>query len=145
MQYFSGCYTIDQAKAEYRRLARIHHPDVGGDVRTMQEIDAQYEDYQKNGNCWNVLNYTAKAYQQQPQAKPKKSRKPRKTKIYTVGAVQRAIDDANAKCGNVRYYDSVIVIESPGLKTVVAIPTERNGVIYYTIRQYNVTPKKYEA
>lgn len=39
MQYFSGCYTIDQAKAEYRRLARIHHPDVGGDVRTMQEIN----------------------------------------------------------------------------------------------------------
>lgn len=88
MQYFSGCYTIDQAKAEYRRLARIHHPDVGGDVRTMQEIDAQYEDYQKNGNCWNVLNYTAKAYQQQPQAKPK-NRGNRAKQKYTLLALYR--------------------------------------------------------
>ena len=41
--YFDSCHTLDELKTEYRRLARIHHPDVGGDVATMQEINRQYE------------------------------------------------------------------------------------------------------
>lgn len=43
MQYFANCNTLDELKAEYKRLARIHHPDVGGDCATMQQINAQYE------------------------------------------------------------------------------------------------------
>ena len=43
MKYFENCKTIDELRAEYRRLAKIHHPDLGGDTATMQEINAQYE------------------------------------------------------------------------------------------------------
>lgn len=41
--FFKNCTTLDQLKAEYRRLAKKHHPDVGGDTETMKEINRQYE------------------------------------------------------------------------------------------------------
>lgn len=41
--YFSSCRTMEELKAEYRRLAHKHHPDIGGDTATMQEINRQYE------------------------------------------------------------------------------------------------------
>lgn len=41
--FFENCQTLDELKAEYRRLARIYHPDMGGDTETMQQINAQYE------------------------------------------------------------------------------------------------------
>ena len=41
--FFENCRTLDELKAEYRRLARIYHPDMGGDTETMQQINAQYE------------------------------------------------------------------------------------------------------
>lgn len=78
MQYFSACYTKEQAKAEYRRLVKIHHPDLGGDVQTMQEINAQYDAFQAYGNRWQAPQPQQRTYQPQPQPKPKKPRKPRK-------------------------------------------------------------------
>jgi hypothetical protein len=39
--YFEGCTTQAEIKARYRELARKHHPDMGGDLRTMQEINTQ--------------------------------------------------------------------------------------------------------
>ena len=44
MKYFVNCKTLDELKREYRRLAMIHHPDVGGDVETMQDINAEYDE-----------------------------------------------------------------------------------------------------
>lgn len=41
--YFANCRTLEELKAEYRRLAHKHHPDIGGDTATMQEINRQYE------------------------------------------------------------------------------------------------------
>jgi curved DNA-binding protein CbpA len=41
-KYFEGCQTADQIKERYRKLALEHHPDRGGDTRTMQEINAEY-------------------------------------------------------------------------------------------------------
>lgn len=41
--YFQKCTTLDELKAEYRRLAMEHHPDRGGDTETMQKINAAYE------------------------------------------------------------------------------------------------------
>lgn len=41
--YFTNCKTLDELKAEYRRLAMKHHPDMGGDTATMQAINAEYE------------------------------------------------------------------------------------------------------
>ena len=44
MKYFMNCKTLDDLKREYRRLASIHHPDVGGDTATMQVINAEYDE-----------------------------------------------------------------------------------------------------
>ena len=41
--YFDQCTTLAELKAEYRRLALLHHPDHGGDVATMQEINAEHD------------------------------------------------------------------------------------------------------
>ena len=41
--FFTHCTTLDELKAEYRRLAMRHHPDRGGDTETMQRINAEYE------------------------------------------------------------------------------------------------------
>lgn len=43
MKYFTNCKTIDELKAEYRRLAMKHHPDRGGDEETMKAINAEYD------------------------------------------------------------------------------------------------------
>lgn len=41
--YFDNCRTLAELKAEYRRLALRHHPDHGGDVATMQAINAEHD------------------------------------------------------------------------------------------------------
>lgn len=43
MTYFTNCKTLDELKAEYRRLAMIHHPDRGGDLETMKQINAEHD------------------------------------------------------------------------------------------------------
>ena len=42
-QYFADCKTLDELRIAYRKLAAIHHPDVGGDVSTMQAINAEHD------------------------------------------------------------------------------------------------------
>jgi len=42
MNYFKDCTTIEQVKARYKDLAKIHHPDKGGNTATMQAINAAY-------------------------------------------------------------------------------------------------------
>lgn len=46
-KYFTNCLTLDALTKERNRLARIHHPDVGGDVATMQDINAEFEQAKK--------------------------------------------------------------------------------------------------
>ena len=43
MKYFTNITTLDDLKKAYRRLAFTNHPDRGGDVATMQAINAEYE------------------------------------------------------------------------------------------------------
>ena len=43
MKYFTNCHSLDELKAEYRRLIKIHHPDCGGDAETMKAINNEYE------------------------------------------------------------------------------------------------------
>ena len=43
MKFFTNCRTLDELKAEYRRLAMIHHPDRGGDLETMKQINAEHD------------------------------------------------------------------------------------------------------
>lgn len=42
-KYFARCTTLEELKAEYKKLVMIHHPDRGGDLATMQEINAEYD------------------------------------------------------------------------------------------------------
>lgn len=42
-KYFESCKTLDALKKEFRRLALLHHPDVGGDTATMQTINAEFD------------------------------------------------------------------------------------------------------
>lgn len=57
--YFENCRTLDELKAEYKRLAKKYHPDMGGDTATMQAINAQYEaafNNRMNGKATNGAN-----------------------------------------------------------------------------------------
>ena len=42
MIYFKECKTLDEVKAKYKLLAKLHHPDCGGDTATMQAINSEY-------------------------------------------------------------------------------------------------------
>lgn len=46
--YFSECQTIAEGKARYRELVMEHHPDRGGDTRTMQDVNAAWAEFQAN-------------------------------------------------------------------------------------------------
>lgn len=43
MKWFVNIKTLDDLRKEYRRLAILHHPDKGGRVQDMQEINAEYD------------------------------------------------------------------------------------------------------
>lgn len=43
MQFFKHCTSLQEIKDTYRSLAKIHHPDKGGDKATMQAINVEYE------------------------------------------------------------------------------------------------------
>lgn len=41
--YFEKCQDLNELKATYKKLAMDNHPDMGGDVRVMQEINTEYD------------------------------------------------------------------------------------------------------
>jgi hypothetical protein len=48
IKYFYNCHTLEEVKRKYKELAMLHHPDRGGNTATMQEINLEYEEIQKN-------------------------------------------------------------------------------------------------
>lgn len=42
MKWFNDCSTVDQVKKRYKELALKHHPDRGGNLQDMQEINTEY-------------------------------------------------------------------------------------------------------
>jgi hypothetical protein len=42
MEFFKSVKNLEELKLEYKRLCKIHHPDLGGDTATMQLINAEY-------------------------------------------------------------------------------------------------------
>ncbi len=47
--YFNDCKTLDEAKRRYIELVKKHHPDAGGDTRTMQDINNEWAQFQARG------------------------------------------------------------------------------------------------
>jgi curved DNA-binding protein CbpA len=43
MKYFINCKSLEDLKAEYRRLVKLHHPDLGGDTETMKAINDEHD------------------------------------------------------------------------------------------------------
>lgn len=44
MKWFtSNISTMEDLRREYRRLAKLHHPDAGGDTEDMKQINAEYD------------------------------------------------------------------------------------------------------
>ena len=41
--YFADCTTLEELKSRYHELARKYHPDNGGDVETMKEVNAEFD------------------------------------------------------------------------------------------------------
>lgn len=51
--YFKGVASLDDLKIEYKKLCKLHHPDLGGDTATMQAINAEYDYLLKTG-CFDL-------------------------------------------------------------------------------------------
>ncbi len=43
MKYFNRVSSLSELKLLHRRLAMLNHPDIGGDVSVMMEINSEYE------------------------------------------------------------------------------------------------------
>lgn len=43
MKWFAGVKNLSELKARYKDLAKKHHPDIGGEVQEMAEINAEYD------------------------------------------------------------------------------------------------------
>ena len=41
--YFKNVNTLEELRKQYKELLKQHHPDNGGDVAIMQEINAEYD------------------------------------------------------------------------------------------------------
>lgn len=44
MKWFDHPSTIEELKAQYKKLAMQHHPDRGGNVENMKEINREYDE-----------------------------------------------------------------------------------------------------
>ncbi len=44
-RYFSHPSTLEELKAQYKKLAMEHHPDHGGSTEAMQQINAEYTEW----------------------------------------------------------------------------------------------------
>lgn len=43
MTYFKNVNTLEELRRQYKELLKIHHPDNGGNLETMQSINAEYD------------------------------------------------------------------------------------------------------
>lgn len=43
-KWFESCKTVEEIRKLYHDLAMKFHPDLGGDIRTMQDINSAYSD-----------------------------------------------------------------------------------------------------
>jgi curved DNA-binding protein CbpA len=60
--YFQECRTQEEAKALYRELVKKHHPDAGGNTRTMQDINEEYSTFKTRGATAEAKNRQRSAH-----------------------------------------------------------------------------------
>lgn len=48
MKYFTNIKTLEELRKEYKRLAKVNHPDMGGSEEEMKKVNADYEEALKN-------------------------------------------------------------------------------------------------
>ena len=48
-EFFKFVTNLDDLKSQYRQLCKVHHPDLGGDLKAMQAINAEYDRRLKSG------------------------------------------------------------------------------------------------
>lgn len=69
-KYFNTCKTIEDVKENYRKLAFENHPDRGGNVEIMKQINAEYDDaFKKFKNIHRTAageTYTSKEENTEP-------------------------------------------------------------------------------
>lgn len=41
--HFQGCNDVESVRFRFKKLAKQHHPDLGGDVEVMKAVNAEYE------------------------------------------------------------------------------------------------------
>jgi hypothetical protein len=58
--FFKACFSVDQIKAKYRDLAKEHHPDLGGNTATMQDVNREYHEALKGFHGRETWNSTTK-------------------------------------------------------------------------------------
>lgn len=64
MRYFCSVKSFEDLKAQYRALAMKNHPDRGGDLATMQAINAEYDALHAR---WNTCRASDGGYESAPQ------------------------------------------------------------------------------
>lgn len=42
-KYFENVSNLEELRKQYKELLKLHHPDNGGDLEVMQEINAEYD------------------------------------------------------------------------------------------------------
>ena len=42
INFFPNCETVGEVKSLYRELAKLHHPDLGGDLEMMKQLNLAY-------------------------------------------------------------------------------------------------------
>ena len=52
IKWFKTCSTLDEVKRLYKTLSMLHHPDLGGNLRDMQEINVEFDEIKKNRPMW---------------------------------------------------------------------------------------------
>lgn len=81
MKWFSSdIHTMEELRREYRRLAKLHHPDTGGNTEDMKQINAEYE------RLFAILS------RQEPQERPQGEKDTTEDKAAEDKAIRAVLD-----------------------------------------------------
>ena len=58
-KYFENISTLEELRRQYKELLKLHHPDNGGNLETMQEINAEYDNLFKFLKNQHENNYSS--------------------------------------------------------------------------------------